>query len=86
MDSKVTLSFKSSVIEDAKAFAASKGLSLSRLTELLLSRAITADKHQSIEDYPVAEWVSLVAEGSVEYGTQRKNRKKLKDEFFASKG
>ena len=42
MDSKVTLSFDAGVIAKAKAFAEANNISLSRLTEFLLSKV--ADK------------------------------------------
>ena len=41
MDSKITLSFDQQVIEQAKEFAAANNISLSRLTEFLLSKVIS---------------------------------------------
>jgi hypothetical protein len=38
MDAKVTLSFNAIVVEKAKVYAESQGISLSRLTEILLRR------------------------------------------------
>ncbi len=84
MDAKVTLSFSAEVIEKAKAFAAGQGISLSRLTEILLRKATTGG-YKSIEDLPVAAWVAQVAEGPAEYTTKRRGRKSLKDEYFQSK-
>lgn len=84
MDAKVTLSFDAAVIERAKEFAAAQGLSLSRLVELLLRKAINSG-YQSIEDLPISEWVSMVAEGEAEYHTPKRKRKDLKDEFFKGK-
>lgn len=84
MDAKVTLSFNAEVIDNAKTFAAKQGISLSRLTEMLLRKATTGG-YKSIEDLPVAEWVAMVAEGPAEYTTGRRSRKSLKDEYFQSK-
>jgi hypothetical protein len=38
MDAKITLSFDKNVIEKAKAYAEENNISLSRLTEFLLSK------------------------------------------------
>jgi hypothetical protein len=84
MDSKVTLSFNSAVIEHAKQYAAENNISLSRLTEMLLSK-VTSKNYASLEDYPISDWVSIVSEGEVEYITTPKSKKKLKEEFFKNK-
>ncbi len=84
MDSKVTLSFDKEVIEEAKKYAEANNISLSRLVEFLL-RKTTSGQYGSLEDYPISQWVSMVAEGPIEYGTPKKGRKDLKDEFFSSK-
>jgi antitoxin component of RelBE/YafQ-DinJ toxin-antitoxin module len=84
MDAKVTLSFDAEVIESAKKFAARQGLSLSRFVELLLRKAMNSG-YQSIEELPISEWVSMVAEGDAEYHTPKRKRKDLKDEFFKGK-
>jgi len=84
MDSKVTLSFDEEVIRNAKEYAASQNISLSRLVEFLL-RKTTMKQYSSMEDYPIADWVRQVSEGPVEYQTRKKTRKDLKDEFFSSK-
>ena len=81
MDAKVTLSFDANIIEKAKEYAESQGISLSRLTEILL-RKVTAGGYKNIEDYPIADWVAMVAEGDVEYVTKPKKRKDLKKEYF----
>lgn len=83
MDAKVTLSFNEDVINKAKKYAADNNISLSRLIEFLLKKATSSD-YKSIEQYPIAEWVSLIAEGKAEYQTKR-SRKGSKSEFFASK-
>jgi hypothetical protein len=46
MDAKITLSFNKAVIDKAKQFADNNNMSLSRLTEFLLSR-ITSGHYQS---------------------------------------
>ena len=83
MDSKVTLSFNTQVINRAKKYAADNNISLSRLIEHLL-RQVTSPNYKSLEDYPVSEWVNQLAEGEVEYQTKR-NRKTSKNEFFEAK-
>ena len=85
MDTKVTLSFDKEVIRDAKEYAASQNISLSRLVEFLLRKAASG-QYSSLEDYPIAAWVKEVSEGPGEYRTKKKRtRKELKDEFFASR-
>ena len=84
MDSKITLSFNAGVIENAKQYAAENSISLSRLTEMLLSK-VTSKNYASLEDYPISDWVNIVSEGEVEYITAAKSKKKLKEEFFKSK-
>lgn len=82
MDAKLTLNFDSAVIEKAKAFADSRGISLSRLTEYLY-RQITSGNYVSLDDFPIADWVNQVAEGQATY--IRRNRKSTKDEYFNSR-
>ena len=78
MDAKITLSFDEAVIIKAKKFADSHRISLSRLTEMLY-RKITSGGYHSLEDFPIADWVKMVAECSVEYKTSKsKSRKDLK--------
>lgn len=62
MDAKVTLSFNEEVIRKAKKYAADNNISLSRLIEYLLTKA-TAKEYKSLEDFPIADWVSQIAEG-----------------------
>ena len=66
MDSKITLSFDQQVIAQAKAFAEANNISLSRLTEFLLSKVVSK-KYRSLDELPVSDWVSLVSEGQAEY-------------------
>lgn len=85
MDSKVTLSFNEAVINKAKKFADKNNISLSRLIEFLLLK-VTSSNYQSLEDFPVSEWVSQVAEGEAVYHTSKKRtRKSSKAEYFTSK-
>ena len=83
MDAKVTLSFDANIIDKAKHYAENQGISLSRLTEILLRKA-TAGGYQNIEDIPVADWVTTVSEGEAEYISPRK-RKAVKDEYYNRK-
>ena len=85
MDTKLTLSFNKDVVAKAKKYAADNNISLSRLIEHLLTQ-VTSTKYKSLEDFPVADWVSMVAEGEVEYKrTPKQSRKASKDEFFSAK-
>lgn len=84
MDAKITLSFSEEVIAKAKKFAEANDMSLSRLTEFLY-RKITSGHYKSLEELPVAEWVSMVAEGETEYHTKARSRKAMKKEYFKSK-
>ena len=85
MDAKLTLSFNQDVVAKAKKYAADNNISLSRLIEHLLTQ-VTSKEYKSLEDFPVADWVSMIAEGEVEYKrTPKQSRKASKDEFFSSK-
>lgn len=84
MDSKITLSFDKDIIEQAKTFAASQDISLSRLTEFLY-RQITSGQYKDLEELPVADWVNMIAEGDVEYKSKQSSRKSLKHEFLSKK-
>lgn len=81
MDAKVTLHFNKDVIEKAKKFAAENNISLSRLTEFLY-RKITTGNYQTLEEFPIAEWVNQVAEGEAVY--KHRNRKDSKTEFLSN--
>jgi hypothetical protein len=65
-DSKITLSFDASIIEQAKIYAESRGISLSRLTEVLLRRLLSGG-YTSLEEFPVSDWVSHVSEDQAKY-------------------
>jgi hypothetical protein len=82
MDSKITLSFDKSVIDDAKAFAKKNNVSLSRLTEFLY-RKITSGEYKFIDEFPIENWVNQVAEGEASY--VKRGRKSLKEEFMNSR-
>lgn len=83
MDTKITLSFDEQVIAKAKAFAEQNNISLSRLTEFLLSKVVDK-RYRSLDELPVSEWVSMVSEGEVEY--VRKNAaKSVKKDYLESR-
>lgn len=81
MDAKITLSFNESVIKKAKRFAAANNVSLSRMIEFLLQK-VTSSPYQSLEDFPISEWVNQIAEGEATYQTKSKTRKASKEEFY----
>ena len=83
MDTKITLSFNQSIIEKSKQYAADNGMSLSRLIEFLLTK-VTTKQYNSLEDYPISDWVNMVAEGEATYHVQR-TRKQSKEAFLKSK-
>lgn len=84
MDVKITMSFEEAIINKAKQFADSHNMSLSRLTEFLYKR-MTAGNYKSLEDFPIAEWVSQVAEGKAEYISKPRTRSAIKKEYYKSK-
>lgn len=84
MDAKITLSFDKEVIAKAKKFADSQNISLSRIMEFLL-REITSGNFRNLEEFPVSDWVSQLAEGKAIYVPKQKSRKALKNEFLNSK-
>jgi hypothetical protein len=52
--------------------------------EFLLQKT-TAANYSSLEDLPISDWVSQVAEGEAVYQTKKKSRKASKAEYFSSK-
>ena len=84
MDSKITLSFDEKVINKAKKFAEANNISLSRLIEFLLKK-VTASGYNSLEDFPISDWVNQVSEGEAVYQTKKRTRKSTKSEYFSSK-
>lgn len=84
MDAKITLSFDERVIERAKKYAEDHNISLSRLMEFLLDR-LTSKQYASLEDFPIADWVSQLAEGKPEYHAKPRKRAKMKEEYYSSR-
>lgn len=84
MDAKLTLSLNQEVIELGKKYAKEKGISMSRLVEFLL-RKVATNNYQSLEDFPISDWVNQVAEGKAEYKTRKSSSKDMRDEYYASK-
>jgi len=82
MDAKVTLSFDKAIIEKAKTYAEQNHISLSRLIEYLL-RKVTDKTYASLDDIPISDWVSEVAEGKAEY--KRRDKRSLKDDYYESR-
>ncbi|MBP9159396.1 MAG: hypothetical protein KBF49_01005 [Flavobacteriales bacterium] len=85
MDAKITMSFNEDVIAKAKRFAAEQNISLSRLTEFLLSKVGNAT-YRSLDDLPVSDWLSSVSEGKVEYIRKNSRRKSVKKDYLDSRG
>ena len=81
MDTKITLSFDSEVINSAKEYAEGLGISLSRFTEILYRKVINSG-HKNLENLPISDWVANVAEDHAEYITRKKSRKDQQKEFF----
>ena len=84
MDNKITLSFDANIISKAKEYADANNISVSRLVEFLLKK-ITSSNYQSLEEYPISDWVSQVSEGEAVYQTKKRSSKSLKDEYYSSK-
>ena len=84
MDNKINLSFDANIINKAKEYAEANNISVSRLVEFLLQKVTTSGFH-SLEDYPISDWVSQIAEGEATYQTKKRSNKSLKDEYFASR-
>lgn len=84
MDAKITLSFDQHVIIKAKEFAEANNISLSRLTEFLLSK-VTDRFYPSLDELPVSNWVNMVSEGKVEYVRKPRGSKDRKAEYRTRK-
>jgi hypothetical protein len=65
-DAKITMSLDAAIIEKAKNYAELRGISLSRLTEVLLRRLLSGG-YTSLEEFPVNDWVSQVSETEAKY-------------------
>lgn len=83
MDAKLTLSFDEEIINKAKKYADEHNISLSRMIEHLLSKVVEKP-YESLEDFPISDWVAMVAEGEAAY-KNKKSKKSQKEEFFESK-
>jgi hypothetical protein len=83
-DAKVTLSFDASIIEQAKLYAERRGISLSRLTEILLRRLLSGG-YTSLEEFPVRDWVSLVSEDEAKYIKTPTSGSELRSEMRKSR-
>ncbi|MGI8634304.1 MAG: DUF6364 family protein, partial [Segetibacter sp.] len=77
MDHKITLSFDANIINKAKEYAEANNISVSRLVEFLLQKVTTSGYH-SLEDYPISDWVSQIAEGEAVYQTKKRSNNTLK--------
>lgn len=84
MDAKITLSFDRSVIERAKSFADDNNISLSRLTEFLLSKVVHSS-YKSLDELPVSDWITQISEGTVDYIRNPRSRKGMKEEYYSRK-
>lgn len=84
MDAKITLSFDESVVTKAKRYADKNNISLSRLVEFLLQK-VTTSGYQSLEDFPISDWVNEIAEGETVYQTKKRTRKQSKEAFYSSR-
>lgn len=84
MDTKLTLSFDEDIINKAKKYAEQNNISLSRMIEHLLAKVVEKP-YQSLEDFPISDWVTMVADGDAIYQTKKSKKVAHSDEFFASK-
>jgi len=84
MDNKITLSFDESVIIKAKRYAEENNISLSRLIEFLLKK-VTSGNYDSLESFPISDWVNQLAEGQAEYKTAKRTRKAASAAYYSAK-
>ena len=63
MDTKLTLKLDKSVIEQAKAYAASKNRSLSRIIEAYLKTLVKSDQFESEEDIQISPFIKSMETG-----------------------
>jgi hypothetical protein len=78
------LSFDEDIINKAKRYAELNNISLTRMIDHLLAKEVE-EPYQSLEDFPIFDWVSMVAEGDAIYQTKKSKKITQKDEFFVSK-
>lgn len=57
MDAKIPLNFDEAIISKAKRFADDNNISLSRLTEFLLTK-VTSSSYKSFDDLSVSSWIA----------------------------
>lgn len=81
MDAKITLSFNADIIQQAKAFANEKGISLSRLTEYLFSK-MTNELDTAIYELPINSWVLELSAGKPTYRHKHKSKKELRKDYY----
>ncbi len=77
MDAKITSGFDKTVITKFRKYAVENNISLSRLIEFLLNKG-TSKRYQSLEDFPILDWVTMVSEGAAVYPTKPRKSKALK--------
>jgi hypothetical protein len=54
------------------------------MIEFLLQK-VTSGGYQSMEEFPISDWVSQVAEGEAVYQTKQRSRKSAKADFYKSR-
>ena len=84
MDAKITLSFRADIIARAKEYAEAQGISLSRLTEVLLSRLVSG-QYRSLDDFPVSDWVNSLSEPEASYLRKPRTSKAMRSEMRGKK-
>ncbi len=85
MDIKITLSFEETIALKAKEFAASKGMSLSRMVEHIFEHLTVQPKYfNNLDEIPFASYINnMVADEPATYVMA--SSKKRKAEYYASK-
>jgi len=49
-------------------------------------KKVTSNNYNSLEDFPISDWVQQVAEGGANYQTKaRRTRKAAKEQYFKSR-
>jgi Family of unknown function (DUF6364) len=86
MDAKITLSFNEETIIKAKEYASKNNISLSRLTEFLLTKVtFKGNSKKTLEEIPISDWVDELSDGKIIYRTSNYVSKSLKNEYFNTK-
>jgi len=81
MDAKVTLSFDEKIIAQAKEYAKSKNMSLSRLTEYIFKK-ITSSNQKGLYDLPIHDWVLELAAGEPQYNRKSQSKKDIRNSYY----